>query len=192
MKNFFLFLMLFVYIHCLAQAITNYLGTAPNYLFNTKKYNLTYSVHPNPNYYKQEYIPADDNIDHFKNMIFIDLLVSDQSLQQVVNSKVMMLEKRKKTDQVCNYQILENPKKNEILLDFLLSGNDGDRVGVIEWNAYRYKIYSANSKKGVLLFAVSCRAYKDDVGPFLKNLSELRSQMIRQVTDYQFPEITLK
>jgi hypothetical protein len=176
------------------NAILNYYGI-PKYLdFNGNRYDLGFSTHPNDTYYKQEYIPKGQNTEHFDDLIFIDFLNDDKiPLNNAVQTQIATLKERKKTDAICNYQVLKNVNKKEYILDFLLSESTNDKVSIVEWNAYRYIIYSDNSgHTGVLLFGVSHRVYDDKIDGFLKSFSLFRTEKLKRLSEYHMPEIQLK
>ncbi|HMJ48101.1 MAG TPA: hypothetical protein VK498_12280, partial [Ferruginibacter sp.] len=45
--------------------------------FNKTDYILAWSSHPTSNYYKQEYLPKGDDIDNYKKLIIVDVIISD-------------------------------------------------------------------------------------------------------------------
>ncbi|MES1217180.1 MAG: hypothetical protein ABUT20_16825, partial [Bacteroidota bacterium] len=49
-----------------AKKMTDYLGIPGPVMFDKKNYNLSWTSHPSPAYYKHEYLPAGENADKFK------------------------------------------------------------------------------------------------------------------------------
>jgi hypothetical protein len=93
-----------------------------------------------------------------------------------------------------NYEILENPKNQEYILDFLLSQNnpDGKSMSIVERNVYRYKAVTDKSgKRGVLLFGVSTRSYGNNIDKFLVSLKSNRNQLINSVSQFSIPQISI-
>jgi hypothetical protein len=161
--------------------------------FNKTNYYLSWSSHPNDNYYKQEYLPSGEKAETFSNMIMIEALVGDMSLQDAVQTKIAEIEQRKKTDPVANYQIIKNPSTGEYLLDFVYSQSTGNKTSVVEWNAYRYvSLKDKSVSNGVLLFAYSKRGYGDAVTNFLKTLKTGRQADINMIAAYKIPGVKLK
>ena len=175
-----------------ANTTTNYLNISAPVLFNKLPYNLSWSSHPTDAYYKQEYLAQGDNLDRFKRLLSIDVLAGDIKLTDVVASKVNELKQLKEKNPIVNYQLFE--KKDEILLDFLLSQNtpDGNDVSILERNVYRYKsIVTADGKKAILLFAVSDRAYDKEIEAFLTNLKGHKQELVNTVIAFKLPEISI-
>jgi hypothetical protein len=176
-----------------ADDVVNYLNTPNVISYNKKDYKLVWSSHPASNYYKQEYIPKHQSVDHFDDMLLVDFLMIDTPAANIVGVKVNEIRERKKTDMVANYKVQVNKDKGEYLLDFILSEGDGRTTNTVEWNAYRYKNYADKAgHKGILLFGVSKRAYGDDVTSFLTDLKTARIYLLQTFTQYDFPAVEVK
>ncbi|MFN3406103.1 MAG: hypothetical protein ACK40G_18555, partial [Cytophagaceae bacterium] len=137
--------------------VTDYISVPGPLTFEGEKYILKWSSHAQENHYKQEYVRANDKLEAFNKMIFIEILLTDANAIDLVNAKIKEIESRKGKDHVANYQVLDNKKTGEFLLDFLISEGDGD---IIEWNAYRYKNIITPKGKGVMLFSYSFRSFE--------------------------------
>ncbi|HEY9001981.1 MAG TPA: hypothetical protein VIM89_11560 [Mucilaginibacter sp.] len=175
------------------QEVRNYYSIPEILTFGNVQYKLMASYHPNDMYYKQEYIPAGESIDHFNRMIFIDIAIVDATPREMLDIKANELQDRKKTDPIVNYEILENKDKAECMLDFILSDGAGNKTTVVERNVYRYKSYSDKSgHRGVLLFSISQRGYDKDIPSFLKNLKTTRVDDLNKVGQYNLPDIGIK
>ncbi|HEY8783618.1 MAG TPA: hypothetical protein VIM16_18470 [Mucilaginibacter sp.] len=121
------------------EEVINYYNIPSSLIFNNIHYELSWSAHPNSTYYKQEYVSKGEQLQHFNDMLLIDFSNSDIPVEDVVQAQIIKLVERKKTDIVCNYQLLKNEKTNEFMLDFIMSEGSNNRVTTVEWNAYHYK-----------------------------------------------------
>ncbi|OCX52686.1 hypothetical protein BEL04_14665 [Mucilaginibacter sp. PPCGB 2223] len=176
-----------------AADVVNYYGTPTDIIFNNTKFTLTWSSHPNDTYYKQEYITHGDAVEHFKDMVLVDFIITDLTVKDAAQAQVNNILERKKTDKVCNYQIIKNEQTGEYILDFIMSESTGDDLSVIEWSGYHYKPYTDKAgHKGVLLFGISHRAYGDDTMNFLKTLKTYRGDVLKALVAYQVPEIQIQ
>jgi hypothetical protein len=176
-----------------ADEVVNYLNTSEILTLNKQEYKLSWSSHPVSNYYKQEYISVKENPDHYKSMILVDFLLIETPAKNIVGLKINEIVKRKETDKVANLMVQKNEQKGEYLLDFIMSDGNADAVSTVELNAYRYKNYTDKAgHKGVLLFGLSKRAYDGDVWPFLKNLKDERQNIMKEITQNDFPEVEVK
>lgn len=173
--------------------VINYFGTSKEITFSKKTYKLSWSSHPNATYYKQEYIPDGDKADTFNDMILIDFIQRDIPVAEVVKAQVTMLNERKKTDNICNYQLINSANGSEYILDFAMSESSGPTLNIVEWNAYRYKAYiDKQGHKGVLLFGISHRSYGSKASSFLKSLKEYRVEHQKALISYPMPNIQIK
>jgi hypothetical protein len=115
--------------------------------FNGESYRLSWSSHPNPYYYKQEYLPPGQTSERFQRMLSIEAIVRGVDVNGAVNAQVTMLNKRKSTDPTVNFALVKNPKNDEIILDFILSTQDSKGTDIIEWNAYRYAAFEREGRR---------------------------------------------
>lgn len=172
--------------------VTEYLNIPGPITIDSKTYHLAWSSHPNDNYYKQEYLTSNDNIEKYNTLIMIDFVKGKFKVEDAVNQKVSELEKMKQSNPVINYTTYEN--NGEYILDFIISKNsdDGEKILIAERNVYRYKLISDKNNSGILLFGVSERGYPENIDAFFKNLKENSTKMIEAVGSYQLPEVKVK
>ncbi|WP_345206453.1 hypothetical protein [Chryseobacterium ginsengisoli] len=153
---------------------------------------MAWSSHPSSDYYKQEYLSSNEKLEHYNKLIIIEFVEGDFSLDKVVDQKVNEIENLKKNNPLVNYNVYEN--NGEYILDFLVSENskDGKEIEIVERNVYRYKLISNSEKNGVMLFAVSERAYENNINSFFENLKNNNTDLIEVVGNYQLPNIKVK
>ena len=167
--------------------VKEYLGVPGPIDFNKATFSLSWSSHPNKDYFKQEYLPSGEKSETFNKMFMIEALVGDLTPKDAMANKIKELDERKKTDAVTNYQFIQNPKTGEYILDFVISSGN-----IVEWNAYRYTSLKDGSNKGLVLFAYSKRAYGAATTSFLKNLKTTRPADINSLATYATPAIKIK
>jgi hypothetical protein len=173
------------------NGVVNYFGIPETISFNKLDYKLAWSSHPNNIYYKQEYVPAGDTVARFRDMIMIDFIQIGLPVKAAVEAQVKTIIERKKTDQVCNYQVLKK-SDDDLILDFIMSDyTSADNV--VEWSAYHYSQYTDKAgHKGVLLFGVSHRVYKDQIIPFMTSLLKYKTDNLKVLSTFPTPEIQIK
>jgi hypothetical protein len=196
-RNFILLIVLMMSSTIFAQtssAPSDYLNVPGPISFNNSFYNLVWSSHPSNNFYKHEYLVKGDKVESFKSMLMMDVLTGEIDLKNIVGAKLNELKKMKESNPVVNYELIENPKTGEYMIDFLLSANAADgSINIIERNVYRYKNFTdKNGHKGVFLFAVSSRAYGNEVQSFLTNLKGNRQDLMNKVAQFKMPELLIK
>jgi hypothetical protein len=166
------------------------LSLADSIEFNGESYWLSWSSHPKPHYYKQEYLPAGQTSERFQRMLLVEAILPGIDVNDAVAAKVSVLNKRKLTDPTVNFAVVKNPKNGEIILDFILSAQDAKGEDIVEWNAYRYAALSGKGgTSGVLLFGISRRAYGDDSTNFLRRLKSARPAEIKALAAYPLPVV---
>jgi hypothetical protein len=74
----------------------NYYGISENILFDKTDFILSWSSHPNANYYKQEYLPKGNTAEHFHDMVLIDFIITDLSAEVAAKAQVSNLTEKKK------------------------------------------------------------------------------------------------
>ena len=171
----------------------NYMGIPGPIVFQKKSYQLTWSSHPDASLYKQEYLVAGDDFPNYKSMITIDFVVATASVDDAVRTKLRELDQLKKTLDV-NYEVIGNAATGEKIIDCLLGQTAADDAkSIYEHDVYRFKAATAKSgQKGILLYALSNRAYGKDIQPFLTRLKTERKTLIAEVAKTSVPDITIR
>ena len=155
---------------------------------NAETYRLSWSSHPSPYYYKQEYLPAGQTGEHFQSMVLIEAITQGADVPGVVSAQVNRLNQRKASDPTVNFAVVKNSTTGEVILDFILSADDGKGETIVEWNAYRYAMLKGtNGNSGVLLLGLSRRAYGDATTQFLRALKSARPPTIDALAKYPLP-----
>lgn len=160
--------------------------------FNKAKFDLAWTDKPNDTYYIQEYLPKGEKLESFNQMLTIHFFNIDMELEEAVAKKVQELEKRKTTDELCNYQVNESPDGKEFIVDFIVSERKDDKIATAEFNVYRYKqVQNGVGNKAVLVYAYSKRSYNDDIIPFLTNLKADRTTFLNEMIAVTMPTVTV-
>ena len=173
-----------------SEAVVERLSVPQSFEFNGESYRLSWSSHPRPHYYKQEYLPSGQTSERFERMILIEATVREVNVKDVVAAQVNMLNRSKSTDPTVNFAILTNSKTDEVILDFILSAQDSKGEDIVEWNAYRYvALKGKGGVSGVVLFGISRRGYGDDATNFLSRLKAARPAEINALAAYPLPVV---
>ena len=189
-KRLVLFLMLMVQFFMAQNKVEDYLHLGDKYRFDNKDYELVWSSHPASNFYKQEYILPNENVEKYKRLILIDFIEGDLNPKDVLSSLANSLENSKKQNPVINYKVYE--KNNEYMIDFIMSENsqDGKEVLILERNVYRYFRINTPKRKGILLFGVSDRAYtKKEMDNMFSVLKNNKLELVNKVAKIEVPKI---
>ena len=172
-------------------AVENYLNTPTQIKLNGTDYTLSWSSHPSENYYKQEYIPQNNELETYKEMISVDLVTGPLTAKDAVDQKIQEIEARKATDRVSNYALKEDKETKELILDFMMSEGSGEST-ILEWNVYRYANYEdAAGNKGISLFSLSKRGYGIGVAQFGPDIRDNRPKYMADFIALPRPIISL-
>ena len=189
-KRLVLFLVFIAQFVMAQNKVEDYLHLGSKYRFDNKDYELVWSSHPASNFYKQEYILPNENVEKYKRLILIDFIEGDLAPKDVLSSLANSLENSKKQNPVINYKVYE--KNNEYMIDFIMSENsqDGKEVLILERNVYRYFRINTPKRKGVLLFGVSDRAYtKKEMDNMFSVLKNKKLDLVNKVIQIEVPKI---
>ena len=189
-KRLVLFLMFIAQFVMAQNKVEDYLHLGSKYRFDNKDYELVWSSHPASNFYKQEYILPNENVEKYKRLILIDFIEGDLAPKDVQSSLANSLENSKKQNPVINYKVYE--KNNEYMIDFIMSENsqDGKEVLILERNVYRYFRINTPKRKGILLFGVSDRAYtKKEMDNMFSVLKNNKFELVNKVAKIEVPKI---
>ncbi|WP_353721166.1 hypothetical protein [Dyadobacter sp. 676] len=175
------------------KQVVNYLDIPGPIVFQKKNYRLIWSSHPDASLYKQEYLVAGDGFPNYKSMITIDFVIAVAGVDDAVQTKLRELDQLKNTLDV-NYEVIGNAATGEKIIDCLLGQTaQNDAKSIYEHDVYRFKAVTAKSgQKGILLYALSSRAYGNDIKPFLTRLKTERKTLITDVARAPIPDITIK
>jgi hypothetical protein len=175
------------------KPVTNYLGTTNTISFQKKSYNLAWSSHPTANYYKQEYVTKGDSVTRFKSMILLEAVTGAASVKDAVVAKTAELNALKKNNPLVQYEVFDNKKTGEYIIDFLLTANAPDGTpSIIERNVYRYKSFTdEKGTTGILLFGVSERSYESNAQTFLSKLKKEKPVLVKAVASVTLPVIKI-
>ena len=185
-----LFLMFIAQFVMAQNKVEDYLHLGSKYRFDNKDYELVWSSHPASNFYKQEYILPNENVEKYKRLILIDFIEGDLNPKDVLSGLANSLENSKKQNPVINYKVYE--KNNEYMIDFIMSENsqDGKEVLILERNVYRYFRINTPKRKGVLLFGISDRAYtKKEMDNMFSILKNKKLDLVNKVIQIEVPKI---
>lgn len=168
------------------------LGVTGPVKFDNKAYNLSWSSHPSPNYYKQEYMQAGENVDKYKSMVMVEAAKGAVTPKAAMDSKVAELKEMGYTNPFISYENFALADKGEYILDFVVTQNAADNKSAViaERNVYRYRSLPNNG--GVVLFAISVRTYGADTKSFLANMKTGRNVLVDKVKAFSFPNVTIK
>lgn len=168
---------------------TDRLGVPGPISFDGRDFALAWSANPSAGYFKQAYVPAGQAVETYESMLLLEVVESGIDVKGALASQVQMLNQRKASDPLVNMDVIQNEQSGEAILDFIVGSKDDKGDYIVEWNAYRY----APHGQGVMLFAISHRAYGNDAArTFLGNLKTVRPDQINKIAQAKLPAASPK
>lgn len=157
-----------------AQPASEYFNVGNPIKFCGTKYYFAWSAHPIENYYLQEYLPKGETFEHFNQMFTVSIIFCDRTPQDAVKAKIAELEERKQSDPVINYAVVNN-NNGEYILEFIVSDSNNGSINTVELNVHHYSQMTINGRNASVLSFYSCRAYGDDIIPFIQSIPDNRN-----------------
>jgi hypothetical protein len=153
--------------------------------FDGESYALAWSSQPSPNYTKQEYRPAGQATGSYASMLLVEVVEGGMTVEAALGAQLRLLNARKGSDPLVNFSAIRNQKTGEAILDFIIGGRTPQGAAIAEWNAYRY---APRKQGGVMLFAISRRAYGDaEIRAFLGRLKSERPGQVNRLAQQTLP-----
>jgi len=191
-KYFFFFYIMLFWFTAIAENTVDRLGVKGPLVFGNTNFKLAWTDKPDDTYYIQKYLPAGDTLPKFNQLLTIHLFKKNMTVLDAVKQKVEELAKRKLTDRICNFKVIESPDGTEFIMDFLLSESKKDVMEIVEFNIYHYKpVVLGNNESAILIYAYSKRSYGNDIKRFIKALKANRTDMLNTMIAAQVPAVTL-
>lgn len=181
-----LFLLLLA-VPAFAGPARDHLSLPGPYAIGDETYHLVWSSHPQPAYYKHEYLPQDETLERFHRMLLIEAMTT-ASTGEVALSKIDELKARQAIDPFAHYEVQRRPG-GEVFIEFLLSAPGADGQTILEWNLYRLR--PLGSEGGAWLLGRAERAYGDDIQAFLAALRDRRKPLTDLLLSAPIPAPTL-
>lgn len=191
-KNFyFIIFLLSIFSTTYAQVIER-IGVKGPIEFNLTKFSLAWSEKPNADYFVQEYLPKNETLENFNKLITINVFVTDITIENAIQQKVNQLTKRKETDKVSNFSVINSPDGKESIIDCVLSAEKNGELNIVEFIIYRYKqIELKNQRKALLIYSYSKRSYGKNIPSFFKKLKNERVELLNIMISQELPKIDL-
>ena len=169
---------------------TDRIGLSGPIEFSKTKFSLAWSEKPNENYFVQEYLPKRETLEKFNQLITVNVFVVNIGVEEAINQKVSELTKRKETDRVCRFKMINSKDDKEKMLECLLGS---EKIDIVEFIIYRYtQIELENNKKALLVYSYSTRGYGEDVASFMERLKVKRNDLINEMSSMKMPDIIIK
>ncbi|MDE7430685.1 MAG: hypothetical protein K2N34_02020 [Lachnospiraceae bacterium] len=177
------------YMSLCAQSPIEYFSVGNPIKYCGTEYTLAWSGQQYEKHFLQEYLPKGETLEHYNQMFTVSIIFWDRTPLEAIQAKIAELEQRKKTDPVTNYMVVK--RENDYILEFIVADSTDSLMNLAEVDVHYYKQMTINGKRASVLSFYSCRAYGDDILPFIQSIPEKRAEwyegMVNLKIDPKFP-----
>ena len=171
-----------------AQEVVDKIGVPGPIEFNETEFFLSWNK-VSKILYTQQYLPRDESIEKFNQVINYNFFDKDIDLEQAVKQKVASVQKAGEKDKYAEVNVSESPDGKEYIVDYMQSQTPEKGDSFIEYNVYRFKKIEG-TKKQFLILSYSKRMY-GDLKSASKLLQKQRDNLLTQLIEYAIPPLSL-
>lgn len=166
------------------------LGIGSSIKFSSERYHLTRSHKPYNNYYIQEFIRPNENVNNFTKSVVVMAIIDTSSTDRLVGIKLAELKKMKEKNKTVYYQVLFNEGEGRII-EFSMSD------GIYHfWNIQRYTVQTLKNGRqvGVMYTYIEKEKITDkwSIKDITENIKNKRISYITEVGEIEIPIVNPK
>ena len=159
---------------------------------NETEFYLAWSKQNSKTLAMQQYLPKDETIEMFSQLLNFSYFNKDIELELAVRQKVDGFQTKLDNDKYAEINVTEGPDGKEFIVDFTLSESDGKKEPYLEYNIYRFKKYDALPQKPLLILNYAKRIYGTDFKQAKKAIMKERDVLMTNIIQYKIPDIVMK
>lgn len=156
--------------------------------YDGTEYFLTRAKQRSKTLFQQQYIPKDEEIENFNQIIDFSFFNKEIDMELAVRQKVEMVQQRQKEDKIAKVNVTENPDGTEYIVDFYISETPEKGDPFVEYNIYRFKSFDKGGEKSFLMLSYAKRIY-GDIKSAAKSLAKQRDHLMTAMIEYKIPDI---
>ncbi len=191
LKNLFLILLIGSLSLVKAQeSAQSILSIANPIEFDGTEFFLNQSKQRSKTLFQEQYIPKDENIENFNQLIDLSFFNKEIDMELAVRQKVEMVQNRREKDKFSHVNVTESPAGAEYIVDYSISESPKNGDPYVEYNIYRFKQSESGGQKTFLMISYAKRIY-GDLKSAAKSLSKQRDHLMSTMIEYKIPEIKI-
>ncbi len=152
------------------------------------EYFLSWSKQASKTLFRQQYLPRDETIENFTQLIDFSYFSKEIELELAVRQKVESIQKRGKSDKYVKVNVTESPDGKEFIVDYFISESPEKGDAYVEYNIYRFKSIESGNQKSFLILDFAKRVY-GDLKSASKSLARQRDHLMITAIEYKIPDI---
>ena len=191
MKKLFLIFLCIISFNLKSQAAKDFLNIPNPLLIGDTEYFLDWSKQVSSTLYLQQYLPKDENIVDFTQMLNVSYFDKEINIEDAIRQKVESFQKREDSDRFSNVQVTESPDGTEFIVDGVLTESPKNKNPYAEYGIYRFKNINNGTQKSFLIFSYIKREY-GDLKSSAKDLDKERNRLMSMIIGFTLPSISPK
>ena len=156
--------------------------------FDGTEFFLNQSKQRSKTLFQEQYIPKDENIENFNQLIDFSFFNKEIDMELAVRQKVEMVQNRREKDKFSHVNVTESPDGAEYIVDYFISESPANGDSYVEYNIYRFKQSEIGGQKTFLMISYAKRIY-GDLKSAAKSLSKQRDHLMSIMIEYKIPEV---
>lgn len=156
--------------------------------YETSEFFLSWSKQPSKTLYRQQFLPRDENIENFTQLLEFSYFTKEIDMELAVRQKVESVQQREAKDKYAKVNVTESPQGDEFIVDYFISETPQKGEPFVEYNVYRFIKLNNGTQKNFLILSYAKRNY-GDLKSATKALSKQRDQLMTSIIEYKIPEI---
>ena len=156
---------------------------------NGTEYYLSWSKQQSKTLSVQQFLPNDERIEDFTQLLTFSYFNKDIELEYAVRSKMEGVQQMSANDKFAKVNLTESPDGLEFIIDYTLSSQPGEKTPYLEYNIQRFKKYDKDPKP-LLILAYTKRIYGDQKIA-LRTFNKQRDHLLTALIEYKIPTIAL-
>lgn len=159
--------------------------------YDGTEFHLSWSKPVSKTLFRQQYLPADETIDDFTQLLDFSFFNKEIELDLAVRQKVEQIQQRQKSDKFAKVNVAESPDGTEYIVDYYISESPEKGNSFVEYNIDRFRSYSEGGEKRFVILSYAKRAY-GDLKSSARTLARERDHLMINAIEYKIPEIKVR
>ena len=152
---------------------------------------LSWSTQASKTLVRQQYLPRDENIENFTQLVDFSYFNKEIDIEQAVRQKVEQIQAREKTDKLAKVNVSQNKDGSEFVVDYFISETPASGEPFVDYVVDRFITIEQGSGKTFLIFSYVKRAY-NNIKWEARAMAKMRDEILINVVEYKIPNIRLK
>lgn len=189
MKKTFLLITLTIVALVRAQSMQDILNIPGPIVFHEQEYFLHWSKANSKVYFTQNFLPRDQHIDTFENLIAFNYFNADIDIEMAVRQKIESVQKLREKDKSVTLNMMQSPDNSEYIVEYSFTISPETTPPFLEYNLYKFS--KLKSEKKPLLITTYTRRFYTNLKEARKTIVKEKDMMMTEIANFNPPDIKL-